>query len=128
MKFINVFAYFVVSCLLADGIIIQYKYLNRVYFDCKTKLCLIPGMHGKYIFTQKVRDLYHQLPIKFHGFNRKITRVITLWFLVLSQFFRESMGPFNISNINMSLYLVLMPLGPTLTRSGEGCPPRFEGF
>ena len=37
-----------------DGAIIQYKYLNRVYFDCKTKLCLIvPGRHGKYILTQE---------------------------------------------------------------------------
>ena len=34
-----------------DGAIIQYKYLNRVYFNCKTKLCLIvPGRQGKYIF------------------------------------------------------------------------------
>ena len=38
----------------SDGTIIQYKYLNRVYFDCKTKLCLIvPGRYGKYIFTQE---------------------------------------------------------------------------
>ena len=34
-----------------DGAVIQYKYLNRVYFDCKNKLCL--GKQGKYIFTQK---------------------------------------------------------------------------
>ena len=28
--------------------------VNGVYFDCKTKLCLIvPGRHGKYIFTQE---------------------------------------------------------------------------
>ena len=39
----------------SDGAIIQYKYINRVYFDCKTKLCLIvPGRHGKYIFTQEI--------------------------------------------------------------------------
>ena len=26
---------------------------KRVYFDCKTKLCLVvPGRHEKYIFTQ----------------------------------------------------------------------------
>ena len=50
VKLGSAFAYFVVSCLLA---IIQYKYPNRVYFDCKTKLCLIVlGRHGKYIFTQ----------------------------------------------------------------------------
>ena len=37
-----------------DGAIIQYKYPNRVYFDCKTKLCLIvPGRQEKYIFTQE---------------------------------------------------------------------------
>ena len=37
-----------------DCAIVQHKYLNRVYFDCKTKLCLIvPGRHGKYIFTQE---------------------------------------------------------------------------
>ena len=35
------------------GTIIQYKYLNRVYFDFKTNLCLIvPGREEKYIFTQ----------------------------------------------------------------------------
>ena len=36
------------------GAIVQYKYLNRVYFDCKAKMCLIvPGRHGKYMFTQE---------------------------------------------------------------------------
>ena len=35
--------------------IIQYKYLNRVYFECKTKLCLTcPGRHGKYIFREEI--------------------------------------------------------------------------
>ena len=35
------------------GAIIQHKYPNRVYFDCKTKLCLIdPGRQGEYIYTQ----------------------------------------------------------------------------
>ena len=30
-----------------------FKYPNRVYFDCKTKLCLIvPDRQGKYIFTE----------------------------------------------------------------------------
>ena len=28
-----------------------YKYLNRVYFDCKTKLCF--DRQGKYIFSQE---------------------------------------------------------------------------
>ena len=38
-----------------DCSIIQYKYLNRVYFDCKIKLCLIvSGRHGKYILHKKV--------------------------------------------------------------------------
>ena len=37
-----------------DGTIIQYKYLNKVYFYCKTKLCLIdPSWQGKYIFTKE---------------------------------------------------------------------------
>ena len=34
-----------------DGAIIQYKYPYRVYYDCKTKLCL--GRQGKYVFTQE---------------------------------------------------------------------------
>ena len=34
-----------------DGAIIQYKYPNRVYFDCNTQLC--PIIHGKYSFTQE---------------------------------------------------------------------------
>ena len=39
------------------GAIIQYKYPNKVYFDCKTILCLIvPGRQGKYIFTQEHVD------------------------------------------------------------------------
>ena len=43
------------------GAIIQYKYLNRGYFDCKTKLCL--GKQEKYIFTQAVsiHSFYPQL-------------------------------------------------------------------
>ena len=54
VKFGNAFAYFVVLCLLARWRYYQYKYLNRVYFDCKTKLCLIvPGRQGKHIFTQE---------------------------------------------------------------------------
>ena len=56
VKFGNAFAYFAVSC--SDGAMIQYKSLNRVYFDCKTKLCLlVPGRHGKYIFTQESFNL-----------------------------------------------------------------------
>ena len=43
------------SVYYPDLAIIQYKYPNSVYFDCKTKPCLIvPGRQGKYIFTQKV--------------------------------------------------------------------------
>ena len=38
-----------------DGAIVQYKYLYRVYFDWKTKLCL--GRQGKYIFTQESFNL-----------------------------------------------------------------------
>ena len=42
------------SVYYLDLAIIQYKYPNSVYFDCKTKPCLIvPGRQGKYIFTQK---------------------------------------------------------------------------
>ena len=34
-----------------DDAIIQYKYPNRIYFDCKTKVCpIVPGRQGKYIF------------------------------------------------------------------------------
>ena len=41
-------------CLICGFVFIQYKYLNRVYFVCKTKLCLtIPGRQGKYIFTRE---------------------------------------------------------------------------
>ena len=52
-KFGNAFAYFVVLCLLA-----RWRYSVKiskiVYFDCKTTLCLIvPGRHGKYIFTHE---------------------------------------------------------------------------
>ena len=42
--------------------------------------------------------LYLCLPIEFHGFTSRINslRVITLWFLILSHFFIEGMGPFNV--------------------------------
>ena len=45
----------------------------------------------------KVRVLHHLLPIEFYDLNSKIDffKVITLWFLVLSQFFIDGMGPFN---------------------------------
>ena len=37
-----------------DGAIIQYKYSNRVYVDCKKQQCLIvPGRQEKYIFTEE---------------------------------------------------------------------------
>ena len=36
-----------------DGAIIQYKSPNRVYFDCKTKLCLLVPGRQEYIFTQE---------------------------------------------------------------------------
>ena len=39
--------YFVTPCLLARS---RYYLIspNRVYFDCKTKLCpIVPGRHGK---------------------------------------------------------------------------------
>ena len=54
VKFSNTFVYFVVSFLLVRWRFIQYKYPNRVHFDCKTKLCLIvPGRQGRYVFTQE---------------------------------------------------------------------------
>ena len=54
VQFGNAFANFVVSFYWLDGAIIQYNYPNRVYFDCKTKLCLItPCRQGKYMFTQE---------------------------------------------------------------------------
>ena len=47
-KFGNAFAYFVIPNSLA-----RWR-SHSVYFDCKTKLCLIgPGKQGKYIFTQE---------------------------------------------------------------------------
>ena len=36
-----------------------------------------------------------------------ILRVITLWFLVLSQFFRDGMGPFNLCSSSVDLYFDL---------------------
>ena len=40
-----------------------------------------------------------------------ILRVITLWFLVLSQFFRDGMGPFNIGKpLPCSLKVLYMPI------------------
>ena len=35
-----------------NGAIIQYKYPNRVYFDCKTKMCLLVP-DRKYVFAQE---------------------------------------------------------------------------
>ena len=53
------------SVYKSDGAIIQYKYLNRAYFDCKTKLSLtVPGRHGKYIFTQErlyIKDILNDI-------------------------------------------------------------------
>ena len=35
------------------ALLFKYKYPNKVYFDCKTKVCLIvPYRQGKYIFKQ----------------------------------------------------------------------------
>ena len=54
VKLGNAFAYFVVSFYKSHGTVIQYKYLIRVYLDYKTKLFpIVPGRHGKYIFTQE---------------------------------------------------------------------------
>ena len=69
----NAFAYFVATCLQPDGAIIQYEYPNRVYFDCKAKLCLIvPGRHGKYIFTQETSYLQGIL----NGINEQDTSLL----------------------------------------------------
>ena len=52
VKFGNALAYFVISYRpYPDVAIIQCKYPNGVYFDCKTKLCL--GRQGKYICRQE---------------------------------------------------------------------------
>ena len=105
------------------------------YFDCKTRLCLIPGRQEKYIFAQEsfylqgINDINDDIneqetsfldckhkhmmesgspPDKFEVLYRMVTyripwlvsqaelilRVVTLWFLVLSQCFRDGMGPF----------------------------------
>ena len=55
VKFNNAFAYFVVSVLLARWC--YYSILSNIYFECKTKLCLIvPGRHGKYFYTRKFQS------------------------------------------------------------------------
>ena len=54
MKFSNTLWILWFCVYYPDDTIIQYKYPNRVYFDCKTKLCFIVlGRQGKYIFTQE---------------------------------------------------------------------------
>ena len=85
------------SCLLLDDAIFLYKYLNRVYFDCKTQLCLIvPSFYLQGILNDiteqdtsfldckhkhmmksgappdKVGVLHRLLPIEFHGFTSRI--------------------------------------------------------
>ena len=50
----------------------------------------------------KLGVLYHMVTseaIEFNGFTSIInSKVITLWFLVLSQFFRDGMGPFKVAS------------------------------
>ena len=54
VKFGSAFAFLWFRINQPDGAIFQYKYPNRVYFDCKTRLCLIlSGRQGKYTFTQE---------------------------------------------------------------------------
>ena len=116
MKFSNAFALFGFHVYWPDGTNIQYKYLNKVYFDCKIELC--PDRQGKYIFTQEsfylpdiLNDINQQdtsfldckhkhmmksgappdknrspAPPVTYGIPSRI-RLITPWFLVISQFF-----------------------------------------
>ena len=42
----------------ADGAIIQYKYQNRVCFDCTTKMCLIVLAGMENIFLHKKVSIY----------------------------------------------------------------------
>ena len=65
-------------------------------FDCKHKLMMKSGAP-----PDNVGDLHLLLPIEFHGFT---SRVITLWFLVLSQFFRDGMGPFKLELSSKTRY------------------------
>ena len=61
--------------------------MNRThFFDCTHKHMMKSGAP-----PDKFGVLYLCLPIEFHGFTSRINslRVITLWFLVLSQFFLE---------------------------------------
>ena len=126
-----------------DGAIIQYEYLNRVYFDCKTKLGPYSSWdrQGKYIYTQesfyvqgmlkdineqdtsfldckhkhmmqsgalpdKVGVLHRLLRIELHGFTSRIeSSIISVWFLVLSQFFIDSIGPFNYYSLTSLIML-----------------------
>ena len=59
--------------------------------------------------TDKVRVLYHNY-VYLQNFMvsqaELILRVITLWFLILSQFFKDGMGPFNRSIQNPAILLI----------------------
>ena len=66
---------------------------DRAFLDCKHKHMMKSGAP-----PDKVGVLYHMFTYRIPWFSQAelILRVITLWFLVLSQFFRDSIGPFNI--------------------------------
>ena len=76
VKFSHAFAYFVVSFTSQMALLSNINF----YFDLKTRLCLIDSSSW-----QARENIFI------------ILRVITHWFLVLSNFFRVGMGPFDIS-------------------------------
>ena len=59
------------------------------FLDCKHKHMMKRGAP-----PDQVGVMYPLLPIEFHGFTKQnwFLRVITLWFLVLSQFFYRWYG------------------------------------
>ena len=62
------------------------------FLDCKHKHMMKSGAP-----PDKFRVLYRMVTYRIPWFTSRINSkgpVITLWFLVLSQFFRDGMGPF----------------------------------
>ena len=69
--------------------------MNRTYlFDCKHKHMMKSGAPPD---KSPPVSCTVWLPIEFHGFTSRINyKGYHSWFLVLSQFFGDGMGPFNI--------------------------------
>ena len=79
--------YFCTESFYLQGIIDDINEPDIFFLDCKHKCMMKSGAPSdKFIVRYTV-----WLPIEFYGFT---SRIITLWLLVLSQFFRDGMGPF----------------------------------